>query len=488
MIRLARFGSLIAKSSLANFCLLYHFPGSYAQETSSADLAIIPKCSAADLDATPQFFNGPIAYYTIAINVRNISDHACLLDRNPEYGSIYKNHIGMDTRPFGYSYKGVGGQPLALNPDQFAHMTFRWIIVPHNPAVQCPTPGGMSGPVLLDAPSLMKPMCSDIEVSDFRLGDFPGIAAGQDKSTQADGTKPLLQLSADRSAYYAGESFYLHISSIPDDDRPQNKKDACPKLYLLERTPDGFTRLDETGWGELRCHKPLADWRSGYEMDSGALSRWGGLGEQRFEVFKETYSRDGGPVHFAHSNVLRLSIVDASTIARKWGAKEKGIAVDVTLDKDTFQLGEDVALHIAIENFDATVPVYAANPVWDLCGLVGVNIFDATGKPLADAQRFQPMSICMGNHGFPAILYPPGKAVPIERTLASENALPNHAGDYTVVVTWSACLGNPSTGIGDNSPPQVCATAQARATLHIVSHGDAHLKQTIRVGKNPTGL
>ena len=62
---------------------------------------------------------------------------------------------------------------------------------------------------------------------------------------------------------------------------------------------------------------------------------------------------------FARSHKLTVQIDDPALIPRKWQGKVKGVGVDVTLGKDAYQLGGDVPLHIAIENFNAPVPIYA---------------------------------------------------------------------------------------------------------------------------------
>jgi hypothetical protein len=49
------------------------------------------------------------------------------------------------------------------------------------------------------------------------------------------------------------------------------------------------------------------------------------------------------------------------------------------LDKDAYKLGEDVPLHIAVENFDAPVPINATSPVWDPYAAIGVEVRDAMG-------------------------------------------------------------------------------------------------------------
>ncbi|MEI4913939.1 hypothetical protein Q8G39_28215, partial [Klebsiella pneumoniae] len=91
----------------------------------------------------------------------------------------------------------------------------------------------------------------------------------------------------------------------------------------------------------------------------------------------------------------------------------------VTLDKDAYKLGEDVPLHIATENFDAPVPIYAISPVWDPYPAIGVEVRDATGRSLPANERFSSEPFWTG-HGRGPFPCPPGKLLTIERTLASQ--------------------------------------------------------------------
>ncbi|HEX3377556.1 MAG TPA: hypothetical protein VHS29_11890 [Candidatus Acidoferrales bacterium] len=77
------------------------------------------------------------------------------------------------------------------------------------------------------------------------------------------------------------------------------------------------------------------------------------------------------------SNTLSIEVADASTIARKWGPQVKNLAVDVTLDKNTYAVGEDVALHIAVENFGSGRHIYGPSPIWHPCQIVTIQLFDS---------------------------------------------------------------------------------------------------------------
>jgi hypothetical protein len=137
--------------------------------------------------------------------------------------------------------------------------------------------------------------------------------------------------------------------------------------------------------------------------------------------------------------------------------------VDVTLDKDTFRLGEDVALHIAIENFDAAVPV-SQDPD---CSGVQIEVLDAGGQLVSASKSFESFPGCL-SHGF-TTSYEKGKVVPYELPLP-EGWLPHHTGAYTVVVTWLAWeLASSVPGMRARHASEVpYAVVKASATFNVV--------------------
>ena len=448
MIRLGRFRPAGATGFLGICCLFFLSPSSYAQDTTRTGSTNAPPCKVADLETSVQFINGPGNYFTVAFNMRNISDHSCVQD-GPLYGPSFAPDRVPGEKPFALCYyceerlpngQHPAASPLTLDSDQLSHLTFRWKVVAPDETVQCLHPNWMTGPMQVEAPALLKKICSDIDVGRYGPGPFRGSAPMEDQ-TPDEGQTQLFELTSDRSIYYEGESFYLHASLVEPSTPTPSNTDSCPALYLWERSPDGGTRFDPAvpaafkGCGTLVLGMEPSDWQSGFELDSGARSRWGGLGEHTFEIFQVAGSPDDGQIHFFHSNILHIQIADASIIPRKWGPMAKGLAVDVTVDKDTFRLGEDVPLHIALENFDATAPVYGPDPAMDPCSVVGIEVHGAGGETLSMYERFPDHFVCMG-HGASS-RYLKGKVIPLERTLDSEGWLPNHPGIYTVVVTWA---------------------------------------------------
>ena len=190
------------------------------------------------------------------------------------------------------------------------------------------------------------------------------------------------------------------------------------------------------------------------------------------EVSQLVGSVDDSKLHFASSNVLRIQLGDPSNISRKWGPRVKGIAADITLDKDTFRVGEDVPLHLAVENFDAPVPLYSWDPVWDPCMVIGLEVEDRDGHVLTVSQRLPQLSVCTG-HGFGPRPVAQGKVISLERTLGREGWLPNQPGTYTVVITWAPCFDprNQASSAGRPADLKPYAVVRATATLRIAVNG-----------------
>jgi len=439
-------------------------------------------CTIADFDSNLSFANEPNNYYAIIVDKRNISNHDCVFDA-PMYGPSFVPDRVSGDRPFALCYdcenRLPNGQyplvaPLTLPSGQVIRQSFRWRTTPQTEATRCLQPNWMSGPVLLVAPSLIKQICSDIEVSRFSLVSNSDSGATQSESKSVAPVSEL-KISSDKGIYYAREDFSLRVVGTEHSDQAAAKPDTCPTLYLRERSPNGATRIDGVQPLAFKgCsrsvlgHEP-GDWQSGFELGSGANSRWDGIGKLEFEVFQLAGSTDEARVRFISSNLLTLQIADPILIQRQW-ERTKGIGAAITLDKDTYRVGEDVPLHLAIEDFDADVPLYTWDPLWDPCMVVGIELQDAAAAlPLSADERFPNSSICTG-HGFGPRPFEKGKVVPLERTLRGEGWLPNHPGTYTVVLKWSPCFGSrKDTARGWVAHLKPYALVQAKATIHVLS-------------------
>lgn len=477
----------------------------YSQQNTAATTSGLRGCRGLELDTNLQIVNGPSNLFTVAFTLRNISDVACLLDHG-SYGANGSPTIPDRTAPNGKVFslssdsdnrvsraRPSSMAPLTLEPGKFAYMTISWKTKPLIETEPCIKPFAINWPALVVAPPLLKPLCSDVEVSEFTLGAFPNLINSGEAGWDGAG-KRLLRLTSDRSQYYRGERFFLHVSRDNADAIAPPADDACPTVYLRERSSDGRTLFRAKSPSTfVTCHRPTVgpgvaasasapgDWNSGFDLNpdfSDTLGNWDRLEEHSFQVFEVVAVPDDGAVRFVHSNVLRIRFVDASVISRKWGEHEKGLGVDLTLDKDTFGLGEDIPLHLAVENFDSAVPVYGSVVPDSLCGVgqfFTIEVRDAAGQTLPMGQRshgnpsFQqsPGSVCLNT----VSPYPKGKAVPYEATLGQEGWLPNRPGTYTVVIRlipWIESRIDSTVPSLVRPAPQNYANVYSAATLHII--------------------
>jgi hypothetical protein len=164
-------------------------------------------------------------------------------------------------------------------------------------------------------------------------------------------------------------------------------------------------------------------------------------GENEFQVVLKVASCPPGPCLEVTRVPIETTDVPYDTTLRKWGRQVKGVAVDVTLDKETYKIGEDIPLHIAMENFSADVPILSLSPIWTPCSLVGVEV-----RNRQTGQVLQPGGfIC--TEGGPGGLwrYVKGSAVRLEKSLKNEGLLPAEPGMYSVTVKWQTYEGNDDT-------------------------------------------
>lgn len=447
-------------------------------QAQGLNLSGASNCTVADFVAYADFVEGPGDTFTVVIKKRNVSGHPCVFD-GPVYGpSLVPDRIDgeqpvelcedCENHRLPIAQRRVK-PPITVNPGDVARQTLRWKTKPPNVSVKCLQLDWMAqDAVVLVVPSLLKPVCSEVDYSRFTL-------ASPEEGMMPDVVQaPALKLTSNKPEYYQGESFSVRVA------RPHGEhsiSESCPKLYQWHRSPDGSTRLDEVrpqafkGCKEKAFGHEAGNWESGFEVDSGANSRWAGVGKHAMQVFQLVDSSDDPRLPFVASNVLQYEILDPTTVVRKWGQRAKGTAADITLDRDTYRVGEDIPIHIAVEDFDANLPLYAWDPLWDPCMAIGIEVEDAAGHPVPPEQRMPNWSFCMG-HGFGPRPVAKGKVIPIERSLGGAGWLPNRPGTYTLIVKWATCSGPKLKG--DNTPQELAtkmrpyAVAHATATIHIV--------------------
>jgi hypothetical protein len=403
---MSRWGPLrcgIIARFLVLFCVAAFPPRARAQsqEVMIRGGKMVPVCKLADVDSKASFFSNDTDFI-VAFNLQNISENPCVPQPSLSFPMFDPEQV-QKTKPFDLCTdcedRLPNGQyrvhdPVVLNSSDIAHLTYRWKTVAPAETVKCLQLRALFTPVLVVAPTLFKPVCSEMAVSRTYAGEFVPPAPKEQPHTDEEQSGEMFVLSSRKARYYHDEMFTLHVGLVDSVVGPPSGKE-CPTLSLRERSPDGATRFDQVLPNGFKTCETFtlgadrnADWQSGFEVDPGVASRWTGIGEHSFELFQPVGSFRDGTTRFVRSNKLTVQIDDPALISHKWQGKVNGVGVDVTLDKDAYQLGEDVPLHIATEKFDAPVAIYATSPVWDPYPAIGVDVRDATGRPLPGNGRF----------------------------------------------------------------------------------------------------
>lgn len=432
-----------------------------------------PACTQKDLDTHFELFQGPAHTFNLAVLGQNISGRTCLFDghmydlsvdprydippRDPARGEAFPECHDCDH----WMRKGKRYDPRRLvQPGEIVRETFRWKTAPSTGPVACLAGAWISAPsYILGVPSLLKHFCSDISVVGVKV--LPATAA----LTTPDPAGDRLHIAAPEGPLYAGEGLRLQVSGAMPSLSPQQRQ-TCPKMFLWHREPDEvMTRLDEAdavnfrGCPEFFRH-PQGGWRTGFTLDAQGWYP----GELELQAFALVGSFANGTAHLAASNLLDVRLLDPLSIPRQW-SRTDGLGANISLEKDTYRLGENIPLHMAIADFDAPAPLFESRG----CIADIMEVLDAKGHRLPYSERFPPFLSCLYG-GPPPPAFPRGRVVPLEVDLRSAGWLPNRPGTYTIVLNWTPLENyvDPKDSDFDRSFFPF-ATVTARATIHIVA-------------------
>lgn len=440
------------------------------------------QCSKRDLEIHFGFFESPKNYFNFVVQGLNISDHVCTFDYDlfdpgfSETRSPFKCRDCGEREREGYRDDSVVTSDPVVRPGEIVRKHYRWRTAPESGSISCFRPKEMDSENSLTwtlaTPSLMKQVCSDISVVGIDIL-APRISS-QTESLWTNEYYETLTLTALRSAYYIDEEFPLTISyKYTPPAGPEHGK--CLPVFVWHRSADGTVRVEE--------HRPSSadDCQTmdlsflpnkvffSSEWNSEEAKRLSNYGDQELQAFQQVDNREDPHLHFAASDILHVRIEGSDNPNLRNWTRSKGLAANILLDRDTYKVGENIPLHLAIANFDATDPVFSWDPLWDPCISVNIQVLDEAGHPLAFKDRFlYPPVLCNG-HGFGPRPFERGKITSLEWSLKQTGWLPKSPGNYTVVLNWCTSTGTVTkqpNGWKANQKPY--ATVQAKATIHIV--------------------
>jgi hypothetical protein len=418
-----------------------------------AQSAAVPQCKPVDLNAHFAFVHEPDSFFSVIINFRNTSEVACelgdlrgLMFQNEHKLTLYGwDHFCENCAPppdGGRTIFSAKGYPLdlrpILEPKQIVHIIYRWRTQAASSSQECQPVShayvrwaGRTTGYGVSAPDLLPPVCSTVQIGNFIMGRYK-LAAESD----SDGS-PDLRFTSEKTTYFSGEYLSVHLDA-PELTDCIRAEQGCPHLYTYEREPDGETSLRELEPRILSSNSADNTHVVGFEQRrlTGNCCK---VGINTLEVMT-TSGEAEGQVKFEASEPLTIRIADPNKMKREWGTSFKGLAASLTLDKSVYKVGEDIPLHLAVENFSSDDPIYGSPYPLSFCMRnYRIELTDAQGRrrqPREDAVMEVPEPPCAFS-GMPNnVVFEKSKVFFGEPQLRYFDLLPGSPGTYSLRFVW----------------------------------------------------
>lgn len=411
-----------------------------------ADVGVQP-CGFDSLEATFEANDGPGNSYVIALNLRNTSPVACTVGTHPGAAGMPIAADGTVVKICYYCEEGAqkpSSNRITLAPGESAHEERSWVL-PRKDTPNCYHPANMrwdqryvlDNSYTLTSPSLLRPICSELWITDYLPGQFlsdtvPGSEPGS--------RLPSIQWSNEVNESYPRDHIPFRVRVEDPSGLLSRDENSCPRLFVRfrEDTPPDvqsrFVRVDEIqnvackikGSGHF-----VMEFDASYALNRNNIEKDRKNGEFTFDV-SSLVELKGRHLLTGTTPPLQLSMVNGNFIPRNWDSLTEGVGVSLTLDRNTFELGQQIPLHIAVENFSSSAALCTADPYWDPPG-IRVELRDASDNPILPNDS----STAWSGHGS-YHLFPVGLLYPIEITLKQMGYRIEHPGVYKAIAVWSA--------------------------------------------------
>ncbi|HEY1805102.1 MAG TPA: hypothetical protein VGG45_11565 [Terracidiphilus sp.] len=439
--------------------------------SNSVSVNIVPSprvCMPEDLEPALHFYQTPDKMDVVALDDRNTSASACIL---------HALHLKKDAR-------NDSEQVVVIDAGETAHSSLRWPMGSDYQYGPCGSDQNLNfwayqpGPsVSIVAPSLVAKGCPYLPASLYQSGPFipdwktPEITVS-DLPTQAP------ELVAPKTTYDEGEMIELRLNGAHQRDG------HCPALFDSIRGPRGEDLREITNQSAFlsangcEATSPWSDqepWPAGdfpIKVEPNGLRVFGTPGKRTFTVSELAGTGPNGEIRLLSSNAVTLTIVDPVTIQRDWGKTEMGVHADLTLDKLSYPLGENIPLHLALGNVSAGQSVYSLGNEGEICPsdyTLTVEREDGS-KPEYFKLPILPMLVQTSDAVCAASLrrglLEEGKIIPAEDTLMHRGVLPSEPGLYRITASWGVYK-NSESGSRDSIPGSAPAPAPTPAPTQV---------------------
>jgi len=346
-----------------------------------------------------------------------------------------------------------------LKPNEMVHRSRRWRTGPSEGATACHWEMDNSNleNQLLVSPTLLPPVCSQIQYSGYTSGPF--IPDWPPAKSPPASPEPRLTLSASKQHYMRGEVVPLHVSIADSEHTAPRSKQGCPIFLRSVTHPSGLPRFDEMSPTTPRMEQDFVMLKNctGADVIETAEARFDFDGTDQLDesspgivqFFTLAGTSPYGEIRLVGSNSIPIDFQDPADLQRAWGPAKEGVQASLMIDKLTYEIGEDIPLHIAAQVVSPEHSVYGepdtvgGSFMSDFSGSFHLTILGEDGVPVGKENPSNLRILELGGSSGPIACPSPleiARVYPLERSAKRLGLLPTQPGTYRITVTWSPYL------------------------------------------------
>jgi hypothetical protein len=348
-----------------------HAPQGAAHEAGQA-----PLCDPDLIDGTFTFANLPAGEQTVSLHFQNKSNAACRLhgEAGPTFAGANVEMCWLCDQANNVSYapERQAGNEILLAPGGRAALDVHWT----SSGESCQWADWVTfyfrwtkqtGYLFIPAEWPMH-MCSMVNSTGYR--------AEANSPSTGEGRGGVLRVSVMEAAVYSDERATLH-AEVSGQTTSVAQPAGCASLYSVRQGPSLGTRLDplltmgsvkrpsytpeqmeedkKRAWPSWKTdHLRRCDIAGGQAIADAEISA-ADLADVTHIEWRTAAGPGEDPIFVMATT--HFSVIDVDTLAPNWGDPVGGIRAGLSIDRESFSLGERIPLHLRWENVNAAVPL-----------------------------------------------------------------------------------------------------------------------------------
>lgn len=338
------------------------------------DASGYPQCDPRSIAVTFTFADQPAGAQTISLHLQNTGSSSCRLEGRvvPSF-SVDSHSMWVETcwycRKNDFAPKLSGPDHIVLAPSDRVVVDLRWAST--GKACQWSDWASIIADWVPKESLFFTPsnwpmhICSMVE----------GLGYRRESSQDSPSEEPL-RLTVSPDVIYNDEYAMLHVEMTTAQDTEPDP-DACVGLYTVRQDSSSGARLDPLptrGGGTVSSYTPMQktedrerSWPSWKKADERACAAKGDASAvdaliradelaQVTHIEWQTAPSSGKEPKFL-TVATQFTVLDAESLDPHWGEGTQGIRAGLSVDRETFRLGERIPMHIRWENIGAALPL-----------------------------------------------------------------------------------------------------------------------------------